>query len=187
MSSHHIVREKQEPALLVLDLDDFSFELLGQLLEWSPTVIATKETAMQLINNHIKVDRIISSIISDEQSDVQHILTNHSYIEAAFDFLLEEKYPAVNVITNDWEPLKAYANLINLVVYTEAEKIFGVQSGFNKWKPQGEHIRIIDKPLDLTTRGLKQIGEDIYETTADGFYNLQFSKPELLFIAEPID
>ena len=44
MSSHHIVREKQEPALLVLGLDDFPDELLGQLLEWSPTVIVTADT-----------------------------------------------------------------------------------------------------------------------------------------------
>ena len=42
MSSHHIVREKQEPALLVLGLNNFSTELLGQLLEWNPTVITTE-------------------------------------------------------------------------------------------------------------------------------------------------
>ncbi|MFD2144372.1 hypothetical protein [Mucilaginibacter antarcticus] len=40
MSSHHIVREKQEPALLVLGLDGFDEEQLGQLLEWSPTLMA---------------------------------------------------------------------------------------------------------------------------------------------------
>jgi thiamine pyrophosphokinase len=61
MSSHHIVREKQEPALLVLSLTDFSFELLGQLLEWSPTLIAITETAIQLHENQIKVDWLIAN------------------------------------------------------------------------------------------------------------------------------
>ena len=56
MSSHHIVREKQEPALLVLGLDNFPDELLGQLLEWSPTVITTSQTAEKLVVNGTKID-----------------------------------------------------------------------------------------------------------------------------------
>jgi thiamine pyrophosphokinase len=59
MSSHHIVREKQEPALLVLGMDNFSDELLGQLLEWSPTVIATEIMAEKLNANGIKIDCVI--------------------------------------------------------------------------------------------------------------------------------
>jgi len=55
MSSHHVVREKQEPALLVLGLGNFPDELLGQLLEWSPTVIATPQTAEELVVKGIKV------------------------------------------------------------------------------------------------------------------------------------
>ncbi|RZK41505.1 MAG: thiamine pyrophosphokinase, partial [Pedobacter sp.] len=39
MSSHHIVREKQEPALYIHQLGNFDEEKLGQLLEWSPTVL----------------------------------------------------------------------------------------------------------------------------------------------------
>ncbi len=62
MSSHHIVREKQEPALLVLGLDSFSDELLGQLLEWSPTVIVTELTAERINAYGIKIDWIISNV-----------------------------------------------------------------------------------------------------------------------------
>ncbi|MGE8379571.1 MAG: hypothetical protein ACN6PN_14505, partial [Sphingobacterium sp.] len=39
MSSHHIVRENQEPALLIEDLFLIDEEDLGQLLEWSPTIV----------------------------------------------------------------------------------------------------------------------------------------------------
>ena len=56
MSSHHVVREKQEPALLVLGLDGFDDELLGQLLEWSPTVITTQQIAERLNAYGIKID-----------------------------------------------------------------------------------------------------------------------------------
>ncbi len=39
MSSHHIVRDDQEPALIIANGEACSAELLGQLLEWSPLVI----------------------------------------------------------------------------------------------------------------------------------------------------
>ena len=41
MSSHHIVRDDQEPALIIANGASCSNELLGQLLEWSPIVIVT--------------------------------------------------------------------------------------------------------------------------------------------------
>ncbi|HYG16495.1 MAG TPA: thiamine diphosphokinase, partial [Bacteroidia bacterium] len=39
MSSHHFVKEKQEPALIIANGEACSRELLGQLLEWQPTVM----------------------------------------------------------------------------------------------------------------------------------------------------
>jgi hypothetical protein len=39
MSSHHFVRDQQEPALLILALEAFTYDSLGELLEWVPTVI----------------------------------------------------------------------------------------------------------------------------------------------------
>ena len=39
MSSHHIVRDDQEPALIIANGASCSDELMGQLLEWSPLVI----------------------------------------------------------------------------------------------------------------------------------------------------
>jgi thiamine pyrophosphokinase len=39
MSSHHIVRDDQEPALIIANGASCSEELMGQLLEWSPLVI----------------------------------------------------------------------------------------------------------------------------------------------------
>jgi thiamine pyrophosphokinase len=36
MSSHHFVKELQEPALIIAHGEECSAELLGQLLEWEP-------------------------------------------------------------------------------------------------------------------------------------------------------
>src|ERR1700722_2163434 len=99
MSSHHIVREKQEPALLVLGLDDFPDELLGQLLEWSPTVIATADTAEILSSRQIKIDWIITSNPTEvSQSDVKLVpVIEGNPTVTALKFLADNKYPSVNI------------------------------------------------------------------------------------------
>ena len=90
MSSHHIVREKQEPALLILGLDDFSEEMLGQLLEWSPTVITTPLTAEQINTYGIKIDVIITDNADEHlQSDVKVVPASSNPVEAAMNYLVE--------------------------------------------------------------------------------------------------
>ena len=94
MSSHHIVREKQEPALLVLGMDSFPVELLGQLLEWNPTVITTRQTAGLLNDYGIKIDWIITNDTQGPpQSDIKQMPAgNDTPIEAALKYLVTHNY-----------------------------------------------------------------------------------------------
>jgi thiamine pyrophosphokinase len=188
MSSHHIIREKQEPALLVLGLDSFDDELLGQLLEWSPTLLVTANTAEQLNAFGIKYDVLIGDAGLEQQSDIKQVSTlGASPTEVALKYLANNGYPAVNVVTdnlllNDYRP---YASLINIVIFNNAKKIYPVTSGFTKWKPAGDVIEIIGDSHIVDYTGLQKIGESQYQTIADGFFTLQFNKP-YLFIAESI-
>lgn len=189
MSSHHIVREKQEPALLALGLDTFDPELLGQLLEWSPTVICTPATAEQINAYGIKID----IVIADEpetgmQSDVKLIPTgNGDIIKAALDYLIASGYGAVNIITDEFVlgDFEAYADKINLVIFCGDKKIFPVTSGFKKWKPAGEMVELFSPSIGVKTDGLNTVSDGIYQTASDGFYTLQFSQA-FLFIAEQL-
>jgi len=189
MSSHHIVREKQEPALLLLSLAGFDDEQLGQLLEWSPTVIATALVAEQLHAFGIKIDWIIAEEVSvDLQSDVKQLKPGPKAAHiAALDYLVDKGYPAVNVVTDDFELIQymPYVNKITLVVFYRQQKIYGVESGFSKWKPAGESIRIISAAKNLETRGLELTAENTYLTVADGFFSLTFNNGTL-FIAESL-
>jgi thiamine pyrophosphokinase len=193
MSSHHIVREKQEPALLILGLEDFSFEHLGQLLEWSPTVIATAETAEQLQDNHIKIDLLIADKMPiGIQSDVKLVHSaNKSHFETAITYLIEQGYTAVNIIADDdliagLTHLFNYADQIDIVIYGNEEKIYPVRTGFRKWKPANEKIRLLTKPEGLSFTGLKYIEGEVYLTEADGFFTLHFNQPPYVFVAEAI-
>ena len=189
MSSHHIVREKQEPALLVLGLDTFPAEMLGQLLEWNPTVIASHQTAKPLNDYGIKIDWIIANEASGNlQSDVKHMpVGNDTTAEAALKYLVTHNYPAVNIITDEFH-LKDYlffVDKIDLVIFHADQKIYAVNSGFSKWKPAGELIELLSGPHQFHSSGLEVVEHHRYKTTHDGFFSLQFEQP-FLFIAEEL-
>jgi thiamine pyrophosphokinase len=189
MSSHHVVREKQEPALLVLGLDTFSDELLGQLLEWSPTVIVTQLTAESVNAYGIKIDWIIANEIDENlQSDIKLMpVGSDTLAEAALKYLVTYGYPAVNVITDSLQ-LKDYLfyiDKINMVIFHGDKKIYAVNSGFSKWKPAGETIELLAEPQHLHYSGLEVTEGNKFKTTHDGFFSLQFEQP-FLFIAEDL-
>jgi thiamine pyrophosphokinase len=188
MSSHHIVREKQEPALLVLGLNNFTDDELGQLLEWSPTVIATYPVAEQLIAYGIKVDYMVSA--ENElglQSDIQLIdPADQGIADKALEFLTQNGYPAVNIVTDEPElPLyETYAPQINLVIFHNRQKVYTVTSGYSKWKPAGENITLLSS-VPVKTAGLEETGPETYTTIADGFFTVNFNAP-FIFLAEDL-
>jgi thiamine pyrophosphokinase len=189
MSSHHIVREKQEPALLVLGLDNFPDEMLGQLLEWSPTVITTPQTAEKLVAYGIKIDWIITNGEDEiSQSDVKLMSAgNDNLSDAALKFLAGNEYPAVNIITDelDLKDYERFANKIGLVIFHNHKKIYQVNPGFSKWKPAGETIDLLSPVNKLVCKGLEHVKNGQYQTTHDGFFSIHFDDP-FLFVAEDI-
>jgi thiamine pyrophosphokinase len=188
MSSHHIVREKQEPALLIMSLDGFELENLGQILEWSPTVIVHEEIYDLAESLAFKVDGVLTAdpdFLAQENSRI--ILTDTDPLEDALKYLVGEKYPAVNIITRDFA-IKDYALFvddIDIVVFTEDRKIFPVRSGFSKWQPAGESLQILHEVNNLSTSGLLTNGDHTFQTEKDGFYSFTFDQP-FIFIAESI-
>lgn len=188
MSSHHIVREKQEPALLILSLEGFLTENLGQLLEWSPTVIVAENMYDHTESLGIKIDAVISSNPDYyRQENTRVIPTLTDPVEDALKFLVSEEFPAVNIISNEFA-LKDYALFeadINMVIFISDHKIFPVHSGFSKWQSAGENIVLLHEAKNLVTSGLIHLSDTVLQTEKDGFYTLQFEQP-FLFISETI-
>ncbi len=187
MSSHHIVREKQEPALLILDLAHFNGELLGQILEWSPAVFATNSSYEEINSLGIKVDFVFAPESNlDVQEHTKIIVCSGDILEGALKYLVTEEYPAVNIITNSFY-LKDYVlfvDLIDLVVFVGSRKIFPVRSGFSKWQVANKEISLMH-PVNVNTFGLWELESQVFKTEKDGFYGFTFEQPSV-FISEEI-
>jgi thiamine pyrophosphokinase len=187
MSSHHIVREKQEPALLIMSFD-FSSENFGQLLEWSPTVLVADYMYEHADSLGIKIDGVITANENFKvQENTRIIPTTGDILQDALKFLVAEGYPAVHIITDKFA-LKdhvLFADLIDLVIFTGHKKIYPVRSGFSKWQSAGEQLELLHEVKNLHISGLYYLTEQVLETEKDGFYSLTFDQP-FIFIAEDI-
>ncbi|PST85190.1 thiamine pyrophosphokinase [Pedobacter yulinensis] len=171
MSSHHIIREKQEPALYIHDLGNFSEELLGQLLEWSPTVIVHGAAYEKIDSLGIKIDAVVHPAEALLQENTQVIGGTAEATSLVLDHLIKGGYPAVNIITpqHDLKFLTAYSSLITIVVFSETEKTYAIQSGFSVWKPKDSIFKILGNSY-IEVTNLKMDGEPAEEEEEQDYH-----------------
>lgn len=177
MSSHHIVRENQEPALIIEDLHCIADFFLSQLLEWNPTIICGTGSLSSLRDKGIKIDVVISpKEIALPQDHIVYISAQGSFVEAALAYLIEKNYQAVNVVCG--QPylylLPEYASRIDIALLNNGIRYYAVKSGFSKWKPGNEVVYLYGDEGNLQTKGLIKQENHQYRTASDGFFSLAF-------------
>jgi thiamine pyrophosphokinase len=184
MSSHHIVKEKQEPALYIHYLGLFDHELLGQLLEWSPTVIVAANEYETALSLGLKIDIVIGDEPVQIQDHTKWIPASGTEMQTALNYLVKEKYPAVNIISqeNKFDDFTEFLPVINIVLFTEKEKAYAIKSGFSIWKPAGTLFKI-DLIAYFETTNLKQQQDETFIVINDGFVSFEFTVP-YLFLSE---
>ncbi len=188
MSSHHIVKEKQEPALYIHHLGDFNEEYLGQLLEWSPTLIVNASEYEKVISLGLKVDVVLNPSKSHNYQENTRLIEGlKADMTEVLEFLLSEGYQAVNIIDQDANlpDLVDFISEINIVIFTSTTKNYAVKSGFKVWKPQGVEFKI---PLTayFETSNLLPNEKERFEVIKDGFVEFIFAG-SYLFLTEFYD
>lgn len=164
MSSHHIVRDDQEPALIIANGASCNPELLGQLLEWSPLVIVLDSAIERVMELDIKVDVLLGDFdrgfdpeqYQNSQYPIEIIHTpdqNKTDLEKAFDYLIHRKIPSVNVIwatgrradhtITNLTNIVRYRNLLKIVILDDHSKIFLLPNKFEKWYTANTPISLI--------------------------------------------
>jgi len=177
MSSHHIVRDDQEPALIIANGAACSMELLGQLLEWSPIVVVLDNAIDRVLQLDIKIDVLLGDF--DDNFDVESYREKQfplevvhtpdqdkTDLEKAFDYLIEKGHKAVNVIwatgkradhtITNITNIVSYRNQLKIVILDDHSKIFLLPNSFEKWYPANTPISLIPigKVSGITTENL---------------------------------
>jgi thiamine pyrophosphokinase len=164
MSSHHIVRDDQEPALIIANGAECSRELMGQLLEWSPLVIVLDSAMHRVVELGIKVDVLLGDFDRDFNPEqflsLQYPLEivhtpdqDKTDLEKAFEYLINRGFPAANVIwatgkradhtiTNITNIVR-FRDQLKIVVLDDHSKIFLLPQKYQKWYPAGTPLSLI--------------------------------------------
>lgn len=190
MSSHHIVRDDQEPALIIANGEACSMNLLHQLLEWSPLVVVLDSAIDRVIELGIKVDVLIGDFDRNfdynRYKDLQYpieivkIDDQDSYdLDKAINYLIGRKIPAANIVwatgkrmdhtlTNITNMVR-YREDIKLVMLDDYSKIFPLPKKFTKWYPAQTILSLIPVGMveGINTSNLKY--ELLNETLILGF------------------
>lgn len=189
MSSHHIVRENQEPALIVASLKGLNAEYLGQLLEWSPSIFASDYTVDFLLAEQIKVDFVVGEKPSESfylQEQTHFIAPNGAFIDTALNYLIANNYKAVNILTDVIpEGITGFAKAINLVFFVDGVRYVLVHTGYEKWKQQGDLLFVKEAELKSLV-GVRKVADDTFEVEHDGFIYLAFNTPDFVLVGETI-
>ena len=164
MSSHHIVRDDQEPALIIANGAACSDEILGQLLEWSPLVVVLDSAMERVVNLGIKVDVLLGDF--DQGFDANYYKETHypieiihtpdqnkTDLEKAFDYLQARNIPAVNVVwatgkradhtITNLTNIANYRDKLKIVIIDDHSKVFLMPRKFEKWYTEKTVISLI--------------------------------------------
>ncbi|MFT6866876.1 MAG: thiamine pyrophosphokinase [Cyclobacteriaceae bacterium] len=159
MSSHHIVRDEQEPSLLIHKLNPGNWPVILELLEWSPTVVVPEELLDEIISKGHKVD--IALVRDEHVEDFKVLLQSQNPIEIkpavgdklwplVLATLSEKNHRAINVVTDNASlfgvinQMIQWGNGFDVVIYTEDQKhILSKRMLFKKWLPAFSQLAIV--------------------------------------------
>ncbi len=188
MSSHHFVKEGQEPALFILEA--LSFEILQPLLEWVPTVMVADCVVEEVLQWGIKIDIVLQHHVPlpeleeklANQTPIQIVRCKADVLGEGLHFLIQNyNSTPVNIMAiPDAELLRSLDKFIlqlQIGIFCKTEKWSAIVSAFEKWLPAGSRILVQSRPLSgLEVEGLVQKGEEWWSTEA-GFIKIQAKSP----------
>ena len=165
MSSHHFVKEQQEPAVFILEVEGISFETVAPLLEWSPTLLVAQEAVEVVLSWGIKIDVVLGTL--EFQKENRHLLEEQyplrfltvstgSTLEEGIHYLLASQHKGVHLVGFDHQKhqeLEENIFHLDLTLVDGDWKYYPVKGGkFSKWFVPAE-IRLLaseNQPVEVS-------------------------------------
>jgi thiamine pyrophosphokinase len=178
MSSHHFVKEGQEPALLIANGEACPREMLDQLLEWSPYVMVLDGALPRVLDLGIKIDAVLGDFDNDLKPEellahqmpveIIYVADQHKTdLEKGIEALFAKNFAAINIVWatglradhsfSNIASLAKYKGQGDIVMFDEYSRICLLKPSFEKWYVKGTIISLIPVGVadGVWTSGLK--------------------------------
>lgn len=188
MSSHHFVKEGQEPALLILEATNYS-DAEG-MLEWAPLVIVTESALEEVLLWGIKIDVVIARPESEAnltseletQAPIKIFSAGEDLVEAALLFLSTSGQAAVSIINPELtdflrEKIERLAGKCQVTVRSLGHKWSFISSGhYKKWYQAGSVLNFSGSEYPGLLKAFKPVDSG-YELTEDQWLIIENTGP----------
>jgi hypothetical protein len=197
MSSHHFVKEGQEPALIIAE--PVAFQVVQPLLEWAPLVIVFEDAIDHVLSWGIKTDVILSANLPAdsllEKAAHQHpfeiVSSNkNQMLDDAIQLAIKKNQHFVTIAVADAHRyLKKYnarLNEVDISIIDEHAKWSLIPSGtFTKWFSTNG-VFYLQAPANFHIDGhVKQIDLSKYHVQSDSI--IRVKSDSFFWIGEPIN
>jgi len=179
MSSHHVVRDEQEPAVIVASPPRDFFPYLSEMFEWSPVVVVLEDALENFLAWDTKLDIVVGKANTIKNFE-QQLYSQNPYklieakgnqIECALEVLMKNNHKTAHIFLQESMP----SNLQNfvgdnmeLVFFTSEMKIVKSKASiFSKWVAKDTQFKMVEGEI-TSTKNLKQNGV-IFEAIENGF------------------
>lgn len=190
MSSHHFVKEGQEPALIIASPVN-NIDEVGAFLEWAPQVIVLEDALDSVLLCGIKADTVVYStrepdVLQKElshQTPINLVKTSSKDDElmTALTSLITHRQYVVNILAEDalhyFDDLEEMADQIDASLIDGKVKWSLVKKSFKKWFPENTTIKIRGNSRVRVIEDSATIVNNELLTKSDGFLSLQAENP----------
>jgi hypothetical protein len=187
VSSHHFVKEGQEPALFILEA--FSLEAVEPLLEWAPLVIVSEKVVDDVMRWGIKIDVVVAERehigqldrqLSD-QGPVKFLDYTGDLMSTVFEFLIDKNQSAVTIVSNSHDDVieasQLFGKNINISILTAAIRwSYIAVAHFKKWFPANSTLLIRGSAAVHLFDPSEKFISDRIVTRGDGIISLESSE-----------
>ncbi len=173
MSSHHFVKEGQEPALIIANGEACSYELLVSIREWCPYTVVLDGAYERVLSLGIVPDVVIGDMDSignyaptENTAFIKLDNQENTDLEKALDFLVEKGYADINVLwatgkrldhtLNNFASLAKYPNC-KIVLHDDYSRAFVLPRNFSKYYEKGTSLSLIPlhTGIGISTQNLR--------------------------------
>jgi hypothetical protein len=196
MSSHHFVKEGQEPALFLLDA--IAYDLVTPLLEWAPLVIVHEDVLDQVVLWGIKADVVILTTLSQNTAEemLAHQLPvkflqsgENEGFETSLNWLIQSGQRHVNVCALNPDVLlpraRPFYSRIDIALLDNVTRWLCISSKkYSKWLQAGSMLTIlVDTDFEVLEGALERSGNDL-TVVRDSL--IQLVSNEVFWVTEPL-